>query len=245
MHLISKEFTVDFAHIVTTQMFNNPEKYNAKCKNLHGHTFTFIAEIKGDLNPDTRMVIDYSILKDFKKIIDNFFDHQLIVSYKNFYDVEDLAGTAFMLNLLAWKFNRFFEGVIYRYTADNDLSNEKYKELIEFINKVNYLLRTTNPKKISPDEFIEKLEKLDLKNTGELYKYYSYTKKKYLLEKIGTITVVTAESTTAEDLTTLLSVILKETIRKSKEYSPDQKLYCRVGVKETPKSYAVCNWIKV
>jgi 6-pyruvoyl-tetrahydropterin synthase len=78
MFKISKTFKAEMGHIVTTQKL--PDIYPCKCKNFHGHSFKFIAEIYGKLNPETGMLIDYTMLASFKNFIDNFFDHSFIVS---------------------------------------------------------------------------------------------------------------------------------------------------------------------
>jgi 6-pyruvoyl-tetrahydropterin synthase len=75
--IISKSFQVDLAHRVSTQCL--PNDMVCKCKVIHGHTVRIIPKIKGVLHPTTRMVVDYSLLRDFKTILDKFFDHVLIL----------------------------------------------------------------------------------------------------------------------------------------------------------------------
>ena len=74
---ISKEFTIDIAHIVTTQKL--PSGMFCKCKQIHGHTVTVIPIITGTINKETRMVVDYTLLGDFKKMIDEYLDHKLVL----------------------------------------------------------------------------------------------------------------------------------------------------------------------
>ena len=81
MFKISKTFKAEMGHIVTTQKL--PDIYPCKCKNFHGHSFKFIAEIYGKLNPETGMLIDYTMLTPFKEFIDNFLDHSFIVAEKD------------------------------------------------------------------------------------------------------------------------------------------------------------------
>jgi len=75
---ISKEFHAHIAHLVPTQ--DLPQPYKPKCRNLHGHTVTIIANIKGFINNKTRMLIDYTLLDSFKQFIDIYLDHKLILA---------------------------------------------------------------------------------------------------------------------------------------------------------------------
>jgi 6-pyruvoyl-tetrahydropterin synthase len=96
MYTIKKKFTIDLAHIVPTQQFRNP-KYECKCRNIHGHTFTIIPIIKAkELDKNTRMVIDYTLIKPFKDVLNRFFDHKFIISDRvpNYEKVVDLINKA-------------------------------------------------------------------------------------------------------------------------------------------------------
>ena len=86
---ISKQFKADFAHIVTTQ--DLPDGHRCKCRNIHGHSFKFTVEIIGNINPETGMVVDYTMLKPFKDFIDNFLDHSLVIAGKDFKIVREMA----------------------------------------------------------------------------------------------------------------------------------------------------------
>jgi len=68
---VVKEFTFDAAHYLP----NHP----GKCKNIHGHTYRLQVGYKGDINPDTGMVIDFSDIKELVKeeIVDKL-DHQFL-----------------------------------------------------------------------------------------------------------------------------------------------------------------------
>ena len=68
---VVKEFTFDAAHYLP----NHP----GKCKNTHGHTYRLQVGYKGDINPDTGMVIDFSDIKKLVKeeIVDKL-DHQFL-----------------------------------------------------------------------------------------------------------------------------------------------------------------------
>jgi len=73
---ISKEIDFDYAHRVP--------KHESKCKNLHGHRGTIIAELTGDLiedGPQTDMILDYGFLKQIlMDHVDALCDHGIILS---------------------------------------------------------------------------------------------------------------------------------------------------------------------
>ncbi|MEM4786070.1 MAG: 6-carboxytetrahydropterin synthase, partial [Desulfurococcaceae archaeon] len=54
-----------------------------ECLNLHGHTYRLSIEVKGDIDPDTGMVIDFSILKKEILSIVKEYDHKIIVSKRD------------------------------------------------------------------------------------------------------------------------------------------------------------------
>ena len=83
-YVIKKVYSFDAAHIVPTQKL--PVYYEEKCKNIHGHTFKVIAQVRGGLDRYTRMVIDYTLLKPFKNVIDTYLDHSFLIpkSHKKF-----------------------------------------------------------------------------------------------------------------------------------------------------------------
>jgi len=67
--LVSKIFEFAGAH-------NLPD-YNGACANLHGHEWKIEIAIKGPVNKETGMVIDFKILKDVvNEAVINMFDHQ-------------------------------------------------------------------------------------------------------------------------------------------------------------------------
>jgi len=69
MHIISSEASFDAAHFLTN--------YNGKCKNIHGHRWKVVAEIKGEC--DNGMLVDFGILKNDIKALCDYFDHTFIV----------------------------------------------------------------------------------------------------------------------------------------------------------------------
>lgn len=73
---ISKEIQFDAAHRVPL--------HQSKCANIHGHRFTIIAELTGDLvedGPQTDMILDYGFLKQIlMDNVDALCDHGIILS---------------------------------------------------------------------------------------------------------------------------------------------------------------------
>jgi 6-pyruvoyltetrahydropterin/6-carboxytetrahydropterin synthase len=67
---VTKIFTFDAAHFLP--------KYEGKCKNLHGHRWTLEVTIKGFVNRDTGMVMDFSQIKKNVEPLINRLDHHLI-----------------------------------------------------------------------------------------------------------------------------------------------------------------------
>jgi len=54
-----------------------------KCLNLHGHTFRLDVEIEGEIDPQTGMIIDFTILKNAVKEILSDYDHKLVIPKKD------------------------------------------------------------------------------------------------------------------------------------------------------------------
>lgn len=50
-------------------------KYEGKCRNVHGHTYTLEVIIEGEVDSETNFVIDYLELKKIIGDIINKFDH--------------------------------------------------------------------------------------------------------------------------------------------------------------------------
>lgn len=70
---VTKEITFDVAHMLSY--------YQGKCANLHGHTYKLQVTLKGDVDNEAHMVLDFNILKDVlnQSVID-VFDHAIIFS---------------------------------------------------------------------------------------------------------------------------------------------------------------------
>ncbi len=72
---VVKEFTFDSAHFLP--------KYEGNCKNVHGHTYRLIIGIKGKINPETGMVVDFKELKDIvKRLVIDELDHKMLNDIK-------------------------------------------------------------------------------------------------------------------------------------------------------------------
>lgn len=112
MNLIKTEASFDAAHFLSN--------YNGKCKNIHGHRWRVIVEIKGTLT--NGMLVDFGILKNDLKELADFFDHTFIVE-KNSLKPE-------LLSLLKEEF--LIREVSFRTTAENlskyfyDILKKKY-----------------------------------------------------------------------------------------------------------------------
>ncbi len=71
MITVVKEFTFDSAHFLPN--------YEGACNRIHGHTYKLQIGVKGEIDPDTGMVIDF---KKLNGLVDNLvirkMDHQLL-----------------------------------------------------------------------------------------------------------------------------------------------------------------------
>lgn len=54
-----------------------------KCMNLHGHTFRLDVEVEGEIDPETGMVIDFTVVKNVVREILRDYDHKVIVPRKD------------------------------------------------------------------------------------------------------------------------------------------------------------------
>ncbi len=67
-----REFTFDAAH----RLPNLPNGH--KCSNLHGHTFSVVIYVKGNIGAETGWVIDYSEIKAICAPIIDELDHKYL-----------------------------------------------------------------------------------------------------------------------------------------------------------------------
>lgn len=70
-----------------------------KCARLHGHSFKATLVVRGDVNPETGVVIDYAVIKELAKPIIDGLDHQ----YLN--EIEGLANPSSEV-LAKWIYDR-------------------------------------------------------------------------------------------------------------------------------------------
>ncbi len=117
MHFIKTEASFDAAHFLTN--------YNGKCRNIHGHRWKVIAEIKGKLT--NGMLVDFTDYKAKLKEICDYYDHTFIVE-ENSLDLK-------LLNLLKEQF--VIREVKFRTTAENFA--KYFYDLLKLNYDVNYV----------------------------------------------------------------------------------------------------------
>ena len=112
--IIAKYFTFEAAHKLP-----NEDCYGA-CRNLHGHSYKLIIEIKGDIN-ENGWIINF---KDLKKIVNekviNILDHSYINDYVELPTAE---------NIILWITNQL-EGVLNIYSITLYETENSYAKLI-------------------------------------------------------------------------------------------------------------------
>lgn len=67
---IGKKFKIDAAHYL-------PD-HPGKCKETHGHTWTIIVEVTGDVDPKTGMVMDLHDLSECVHLVIDKLDHNFL-----------------------------------------------------------------------------------------------------------------------------------------------------------------------
>jgi 6-pyruvoyltetrahydropterin/6-carboxytetrahydropterin synthase len=70
MIMVVKEFTFDAAHMLPG--------YDGLCADLHGHTYKLQIGIKGEINRDSGMVMDFKELKEMVGSYINYLDHSYL-----------------------------------------------------------------------------------------------------------------------------------------------------------------------
>lgn len=68
--IIRKTFHLEMAHKL--------DNYDGKCKNLHGHSYFITVELEGDTSSNG-MLLDFNIIKELWKPIDEQFDHSTML----------------------------------------------------------------------------------------------------------------------------------------------------------------------
>lgn len=91
---IYKEFRFDAAH----HLPNAPEGH--KCRRLHGHTYTVVLHLEGDVDQETGWLIDFGdVSAAFKPIIRDYLDHH------NLNETLEMENTT-SENLAIWIWNK-------------------------------------------------------------------------------------------------------------------------------------------
>jgi len=100
-NISTKDFRAHIAHYVPTQVLGEDCK-ECKCRNIHGHSVKIQAVLKGYQDETTRMVVDFTELKQtFGKLIDEFIDHSFILPFKNLKVESGYKGYLAFDNLLS------------------------------------------------------------------------------------------------------------------------------------------------
>ncbi len=111
---VVKEFTFDAAHKLPS--------HPGKCKNLHGHTYRLQVGVKGPIDPETGMVVDFATVKEIvESTIVNALDHGYLNEMDRdedyFNDFQKWNPTAelmvaWMVHALINFFNEQWEGIV-------------------------------------------------------------------------------------------------------------------------------------
>ena len=138
---IIKDFKAHIAHFVPTQSLpNNCEK--CKCRNIHGHTVTIRVMVKGYPDEKTRMVMDFTELKDtFGMFIDEFIDHLLVLPIHMISKIEQFEHI-----------DRFFSD--FYVTKSNDTTNGCILLFTEQDGFISVPIRYSDIKSLEVDEYI-------------------------------------------------------------------------------------------
>lgn len=85
MYTITKSFEFDYAHRVWNQSLN--QQYSVdnmpKCKHIHGHHGVVAVTLMADKLNEGEMVTDFKHLNWFRDVIDDKFDHKLILDKRD------------------------------------------------------------------------------------------------------------------------------------------------------------------
>lgn len=73
---VTREMTFDSAHMLSN--------YVGKCHNLHGHTYKLQVTLKGVVDGETGMVMDFQTLDQYIRSVIDSYDHAIIFSSKKY-----------------------------------------------------------------------------------------------------------------------------------------------------------------
>tara|TARA_R110002020_G_scaffold122026_5_gene277246 strand:- start:3504 stop:3977 length:474 start_codon:yes stop_codon:yes gene_type:complete len=72
---ITREYSWEMGHALMN--------HKGKCYNIHGHNYRMEVEIRGDINPNTGMVMDFSQVDDIIESVIIKYDHKLFMNKKD------------------------------------------------------------------------------------------------------------------------------------------------------------------
>jgi 6-pyruvoyl tetrahydropterin synthase/QueD family protein len=133
--IIGKKVSFDSSHFL--------DEYDGKCSNLHGGRYDLWVYVKGPINPETSMVMDYGYLKTIiDKYIVETFDHHCLN-----YTINELGwrSTTELISMYIWKVLIEFIPNLYKLqlyeTPDSvceyvgpSLDDMKYEKLTDILN---------------------------------------------------------------------------------------------------------------
>lgn len=118
--VIKKKFTSETSHIVRNAV-------SELCRyNIHGHSYKWFVYIKGNINEETGMVLDFKELAPIKEFI-NLFDHATV-----FWSKEDPEIIDFFKN----KFKRVL--VMYKNTTAENMARLVFAFTKQWLKENNY-----------------------------------------------------------------------------------------------------------
>lgn len=124
---LNKIFELDCAHFLP--------KYNGKCERLHGHTYRVIVSIRGDVDPESGLVMDFTEMKKiFKDRIYKKLDHTLL---------NDFISNPSAENISIWIWNELkdFMPICKITVYETPTSYAEYEGEYHLPDKANFLVK--------------------------------------------------------------------------------------------------------
>lgn len=82
--IVAKKCSFDAAHYLPN--------HAGKCANLHGHHWVVELGVRGEVKPETGMVIDFQVLNRFLKVLVDKYDHALLNDFITNPTAENIAS---------------------------------------------------------------------------------------------------------------------------------------------------------